>query len=159
MNQTEMVSHWLPCPVVFITTAHGEKRDIMTATAMFISEKEPLLVVSVAKHHLTAQLIEQSGEFVVALAAEGQQELTWQLGSVRGEEGDKFTRFSIPTLPSAPGKPLIPAGASSWLACKVVSCQDAEGSLVVIAKVMSHEDMGNPPLVWHKQALFSLKPL
>jgi flavin reductase (DIM6/NTAB) family NADH-FMN oxidoreductase RutF len=154
-----MASHWLPCPVVFITTAHGEKRDIMTATAMFISEKEPLMVVSVAKGHLTAQLIEQSGEFVAAVAAEGQQELTWQLGSVRGEAEDKFTRFSIPTLPSAPGKPLVPRGVSSWLACKMVSCQEVEGSLVVIAKVESQEDMGNPPLVWHKQALFSLKAL
>ena len=93
----------------------------MTATTMFISEEEPLLVISVAKDHLTAQLIEQSGEFVVAIAAEGQQELTWQLGSVKGEEVDKFTRFSITTLPCAPGKPLIPAGVSSWLLCQVVS--------------------------------------
>ena len=43
--------------VFYDITASSEKRDIMTATAMFVSEKEPLLAVSVAKNHLTEKLI------------------------------------------------------------------------------------------------------
>ena len=86
MKQSDPVSHWLPCPVVFISTAYGEKRDIMTATAMFVSEKEPLLAVSVAKAHLTAQLIEQAGAFTLVMASAVQQELVWKLGSTKGDE-------------------------------------------------------------------------
>ena len=52
MNTVSNVSHWLPCPVVFISTAFENNRDIMTATAMFVSEKEPLLIVSLAKGHM-----------------------------------------------------------------------------------------------------------
>ncbi len=58
MDRENNVFYWLPCSVVFVCTAHGETRDIMTATAMFVSEKEPLLAISVAKDHLTEKLIE-----------------------------------------------------------------------------------------------------
>lgn len=159
MDQSNVVSHWLPCPVVFVSTAHGEKRDIMTATAMFVSEKEPLVAISIAKDHLTAQLIEQAGGFTLVIASEGQKELAWQLGSVKGDEENKFKRFSITTLPPKSGKPLIPINASSWLECQVVSHQEINDYHLVIARVVDQKDLGNPPLLWQKQALFALKPL
>lgn len=159
MKESHTVSHWLPCPVVFISTAYGERRDIMTATAMFISEKEPLVAISIAKDHLTAQLIEQAGGFTLVIASEGQKELAWQLGSVKGDEENKFKRFSITTLPPKLGKPLIPINASSWLECQVVSRQEVNGYFLVIARVVDQEDLGNSPLLWQKQALFLLKPL
>ena len=159
MSQSSIVSYWLPCPVVFISTAYGEKRDIMTATTMFVSEKEPLLAISVARDHLTAQLIEQAGGFTLVVASERQRELVWQLGSVEGNEGDKFKRFSITTLSSKPGEPLIPDDAASWMGCKVVNRQEVDGYYLVIARVVAQKNMDNPPLVWQKGSLFSLKPL
>ena len=62
MNREDNVFYWLPCAVVFVSTAYEDKRDIMTANAMFVSEKEPLLLISVAQDHLTDQLIRQSGK-------------------------------------------------------------------------------------------------
>ena len=159
MDQSNVVSHWLPCPVVFISTAHGERRDIMTATAMFVSEKEPLIAISVASDHLTAQLIGQAGGFALVIASEGQKELAWQLGGVKGNEVDKFKHFSITTLPAKPGKPLVPVSAAFWLECKVVSQHEVDGYSLIIARVVDQEDLGNPPLLWQKQALFALKPL
>jgi flavin reductase (DIM6/NTAB) family NADH-FMN oxidoreductase RutF len=159
MKQSHTVSDWLPCPVVFISTAYGERRDIMTATAMFISEKEPLLAISVARDHLTAQLIEQAGGFTLVIVSEGQKELAWQLGSVKGEEEDKFKHFSITTLPPKEGKPLIPEDASSWLECRAESRQEVNGYFLVIARVVDQEDLGKPPLLWQKQSLFALKAL
>ena len=44
MSNENNVFYWLPCPVVFVSTAHEDRQDIMTATAMFVSEKEPLLM-------------------------------------------------------------------------------------------------------------------
>ncbi len=159
MTQTNLVSHILPCPVVFISTTHGEKHDIMTATAMFISEKEPLLSISVAKNHLTDRLIEESGEFTLAIASESHKKLAFQLGSVRGDEVDKFEHFSIDTHTYKPGKPLIPEGATAWVECKVESSQELGDYYLIIARVVDQKDLGNPPLIWQKDALFALQPL
>ena len=159
MNNSPMISHLLPCPVVFISTAFEDKRDIMTATAMFVSEKEPLVNVSVAKGHLTTKLIEQSGGFFLIIASESQKELSNQLGSVRGDVEDKFKRFSISILPSEPGKPLIPSGSSAWFECTVVNSQEMSGYVVLTARVINQEELGNPPLLWQKGKLFGLKQL
>ena len=159
MNNSAIVSHWLPCPVVFISTAFEDKRDIMTATAMFVSEKEPLVNVSVAKGHLTTKLIEQSGGFTLIIASEDQKELANQLGSVRGDAEDKFKRFSISTLPSEPGKPLIPSGSSVWFECAVVSSHETGEYIVFTARVINQQDLGNPPLLWQKGKLYGLKKL
>jgi flavin reductase (DIM6/NTAB) family NADH-FMN oxidoreductase RutF len=159
MNDDAMASQWLPCSVVFVSTAYEGKRDIMTATAMFVSEKEPLVAISIAKNHLTDQLIEKSGEFILAIASEAQKNLVWQLGSLKGEKGDKFTHFSISTVEYQPGKALIPEGAAAWMACQVVSKQDVDGYRLLVARVLDQKDLGNPPLVWQKNELFTLKSL
>jgi len=39
MKKENNVFFWLPCSVVFVSTAHGEQRDIMTATAMSFPKK------------------------------------------------------------------------------------------------------------------------
>jgi len=131
----------------------------MTGTAMFVSEKENTLAISVAEDHLTARLIKQAGSFTLVIAAESQQELVWQVGGVPGDEVDKFDRFSIRTLPPLPGKPLIPAEAASWLACTVVDHREIGGYLLVLARVVEQQDLNNPPLVWHRNRLFALQPL
>jgi len=159
MNDEAMASYWLPCSVVFVSTAYEGKRDIMTATAMFVSEKEPLVAISIAKNHLTDQLIEKSGEFILAIASEAQKDLVWQLGSMKGEEGDKFTRFSISALEYQPGKAVIPERSAAWMACQVVSKQDVDDYRLVIARLVDQKDLGNPPLVWQKNELFTLKAL
>jgi flavin reductase (DIM6/NTAB) family NADH-FMN oxidoreductase RutF len=153
------VSRLLSCPVVFISTAHNEKRDIMTATAMFVSEQEPLLTVSVAKEHLTGKLIERSGTFTLIIASESQKELAMKLGSVRGDTGDKFELFSIRTLPAEPGKPPVPADAAAWFSCRVISRQDIDDYYVLLARVTEHVNFGNPPLIWQNSSFFGLRPL
>ena len=159
MSAENSVFDWLPCSVVFVAAAHGEKRDIMTATAMFVSEKEPLIAISIAKNHLTDQLIDQSGEFILGVASEVQKELVWQLGGAEGEEKDKFKYFSAGSITPKMGKPPIPEGISAWMACQVISKQEVDGYHLVVARVVDQKDLGKPPLVWQKNALFALRPL
>jgi flavin reductase (DIM6/NTAB) family NADH-FMN oxidoreductase RutF len=112
MDRANDVFYWLPCTVVFVSTAHGGQRDIMTATAMFVSEKEPLVLISVAQGRLTEKLIEQSDRFTLVIAAKDQRQLAIKVGSSKGGETDKFERFAISTMePSAGGAP-IPRGAA-----------------------------------------------
>jgi len=157
MSRENNVFYWLPCSVVFVSTAHEGKRDIMTANAMFVSEKEPLLLISVAQGHLTDQLISQSGEFTLVIAGEGQKELAAQAGSLKGEQVDKFEQFSIKAINSGENKALVPEGATAWMACEVESTQEINGYRLYIGRVVNQQDLGPPPLVWQKDAFFSLK--
>ncbi|MFZ0448668.1 MAG: flavin reductase family protein [Desulfatiglandaceae bacterium] len=159
MRKDNRVFGWLPCSVIFVGTTDGEQRDIMTATAMFVSEKAPLLVISVSKNHLTARLIEQSGEFTLSIASQKQKELAVLLGSAEGKKEDKFSRFSIRTIPNGTGKLLIPEESAAWMECKVVSLQEIDGYRLVIGRVVDKKDLGKPPLIWHEDMFFSLKPL
>lgn len=158
MNKENNVFYWLPCAVVFISTAHEDERDIMTATAMFVSEKEPLLVISVAKGHLTEKLITQSGKFTIVIAGADQEKLAIQVGSAKGEETDKFERFAITASPGADGAVLVPEGAAAWMACEVESTKDIKGYQLFMGRVVNQNDTGKPPLVWHKDGFFKLGP-
>jgi flavin reductase (DIM6/NTAB) family NADH-FMN oxidoreductase RutF len=159
MNKENNVFYCLPCSVVFISTAHEEKRDIMTATAMFVSEKEPLLVISVAKDHLTEKLISQSGKFTLVIAAEDQKQLAMQVGSLKGAEEDKFERFSIKASPGNTGQALIPDGTAAWMECEVESTSDIKGYRLFMGRVVHQNDTGKPPLIWHKDRFFSLNKI
>jgi len=159
MSNSLLPTSWLPCAVVFISTAHEQQHDIMTATAMFLSEKEPLLAASLAKNHLTLQLIKLARSFTVVIASTLQKELVWQLGSKRGDEVDKFDHFSIKTLDHASDRPRIPADATAWLHCNVESLHSIGHDHLVIGRVVDQEKLDNPPLVWRESELFSLTPL
>ncbi len=152
-------SHLLSCPVVFISTADENERDIMIGTAMFLSERDPLLAVSVAKGHTTARLIEKTGEFTVIAASERQEDLYEQLVGFRGEVANKFAALSIPTIQSSPSKPLIPRDSAAWFECKVLAKEEMENYVVIIGRVADYEDMDNMPMIWQKEFLYSLKPL
>jgi flavin reductase (DIM6/NTAB) family NADH-FMN oxidoreductase RutF len=153
------VFNWLPCPVVFITTAHGGERDIMTATAMFVSEKEPLVQVSVAAGHLTEKLILASGRFTLSIAAEEQAALAQTAGGVKGGEGDKFARLKIALSPAAPAEHLVPEGAAAWMACTVERSQAIPGYRLFIGRVIDQGTLGRAPLVWRDNAYFGLSPV
>ena len=158
MSNENNVFFWLPCSVVFISTAHEDKKDIMTATAMFVSEKEPLLVISVAKDHLTEKLITRSGKFTLVIAGADQRKLAMQVGSAKGEEGDKFEKFSIEASSSGGSAAMIPDGAAAWMECEVESTKEIQGYQLIMGRVVNQNDTGNPPLVWHKDGFFKLEP-
>ena len=159
MSNENNVFYWLPCSVVFVSTAHDDRRDIMTATAMFVSEKEPLISISVAKDHLTEQLINQSGQFTLVIAGEDQRQLAIKLGSTKGDVTDKFGRFSIPTLSETSGSAPVPEGAAAWMVCNVESHQDIKGYRLFIGRVVNQHDTGQPPLIWQKDRFFGLRPM
>ncbi len=159
MANRDKVFYWLSCPVVFICTHHGQQRDIMTATAMFVSEKEPLLAVSIAQGHLTARLIEASGRFAAAIASVDQKHLAVQLGSTRGDTVDKYDLFNIATIEDEQAEGLIPAESAAWFQCKVANVQNIRGYHVFTGRVEAQADLQRPPLIWRQDAFFKLAPV
>ncbi len=156
MNANDNVFYWLPCSVVFVSTAHGDARDIMTATAMFVSEKEPLLAISVATGHLTEKLIQEAAKFTLVIAGEDQKQLAIQVGSFKGGDVDKFEKFSIQPVGDSSDQTVIPEGSAAWMHCEVESSQEIKGYRIFIGRVVSQHDTGKPPLVWHKDGFFNL---
>ena len=159
MTNRNNVFYWLSCPVVFICTRHEQKRDIMTATAMFVSEKEPLLVISVARGHLTAGLIEASGQFTAAIASAVQKNLAIDLGRTRGDELDKYSHFKITTIDDDQTTGLVPADSAAWMQCRVENSHTIRGYHVVTGRVESQGDLSRPPLIWHRNSFFQLLPV
>jgi flavin reductase (DIM6/NTAB) family NADH-FMN oxidoreductase RutF len=147
----------LPCAVTLLSAGMGEKRDAMTATAMFVSEDPPLVVVSVGKNTFSHDLIEKSGEFVLNVAATGQVRLSKILGATHGAKVDKFKKFKVDAQEAeSVSAPLI-KGSFSHIECKVVTSFPVSHYVVYLAEVTaSRMDVKKVPLAWHAMKYFSL---
>ena len=82
-----------------------------------------------------------------------------QVGSAKGEDIDKFERFSIKTSSGAGSAALIPEGAAAWMECEVESTKEIQGYQLFMGRVVNQNDTGKPPLVWHKDGFFSLNKI
>jgi flavin reductase (DIM6/NTAB) family NADH-FMN oxidoreductase RutF len=129
----------------------------MTATAIFVAEVPPLVSVSLAEHHLTNELIEKSGEFVVNLATPDLIDLVRRLGSSHGRDVDKIEAFDVETEPSETVLPPRIAGAYACLEGKVLESHSAALYRVHTAEVSAsvlHE--GRKALLWHRGRYYSV---
>ena len=151
------ISRLLPCSVTFLTVASKGKQDAMTACAMFVSEDPPLLSVSVAKHIVSHDLIEQAGEFVLNVASSNQVKLARQLGFTHGREMNKFKRFGLRKEKAKKvGSPLI-KGAYASIECKVITSLSAAKYIIYLAEVVAYKvDEKQVPVAWHRNKYFSL---
>lgn len=151
------ITAMLPCPVVIVTAAAGERRDAMTATAFFVSEVPPLISVSIAAHHLTAELIQQAGEFVINVATPEQVDLVRRLGSAHGRDVDKFEKFGLSTLPSKIAAAPRLAGSYVSFECRVVGSYPAATYQLYVAEILADAvDTDQGPLLWHRGRFFSM---
>ena len=158
-EERSRVTGILPCSVVILTAAAGERRDAMTATAFYVCEDPPLLSVSVAEHVLTRDLIDQAGEFVVNVATTEQVAMVEQLGSTHGRKVDKLAAFGVTTEPSESVAAPRVAGCYASLECRVTASQKVAGYRVYTAEVVAHSVAeGRSPLLWHQGRFFVLGP-
>ncbi len=150
-------SRIIPTSVMLLTVATKEKHDAMTASAMFVSEDLPLVVVSVAKHILTHDLIEEAGEFVLNVASSNQAKLARKLGATHGREMDKFKEFDISTEKAGKVNSPIIKGSFAHLECKVVTSYSTGNYTIYLAEVVNYGvDDTLVPVAWHRNNYFVL---
>ena len=157
-KKTEGVSRVsLPCPVILLSAGTAEKQDAMTATAMFVSEEPPLVVVSVGKNSFSHGLIEETGEFVLNVAATDQVKIAKLLGATHGGERDKFKEFKIDVEKAeSVASPRI-KGSFSHLECKVITSYPLGHYVLYLASVSAYKMAEKKvPLAWHAMKYFSL---
>lgn len=113
-------------PTVLVSSAHGERRNVMAAAwNMALDFDPPKVAVVIDKSTLTRELVEASGEFVLNVPSRQQAALTLAVGSESGREcapaEDKLAKVGAgATAASVVGAPLID-GCLAWLECRVIA--------------------------------------
>jgi flavin reductase (DIM6/NTAB) family NADH-FMN oxidoreductase RutF len=117
-------------PTVMVSSAHGGRRNIMSAAWNMALDFTPAKVcVVIDKSTFSRGLIEASGEFMLQVPARAQAAQVLAVGRQSGREGDKFAHLALGTLdPALLGEAAVsPAllstaldGCLAWLACRVI---------------------------------------
>ena len=129
----------------------------MTATATFVAEDLPLLMVSVSKESTCHELIEKSGELALNVASADQVDLARKLGATHGRDVDKFKEFEIETAPAAKiAAPLI-SGSLASIECKVITSMPASNYIVYMVEAVAYTaDNTRTPIAWYNDRYFSV---
>jgi flavin reductase (DIM6/NTAB) family NADH-FMN oxidoreductase RutF len=147
----------VPCSVVILSTGSEGNQDAMTATAMFVAEDLPLLIISLSKESTCHELLERTGECALNVASVEQAGLAKKVGSTHGRDVDKFKTFEIEVEKGTRiGSPLI-KGAFANLECKVITSQPVATYMLYLVEVVACKtNDALTPIVWHKDRYFSL---
>ena len=108
-------------PTTLITSASGERRNVMTAAwVMAVDFDPPKIVAVIAADTFTRTLVEASGEFVVNVPTVRMIDAVYAAGKASGEDEDKFSLHALLTSAATlVGAPLLD-GCAAWLECRVV---------------------------------------
>lgn len=108
-------------PTVLLSSAHGERRNIMAAAwNMPLDFDPPKVAVVIDRSTLTRELVEASREFVLAVPSRELAVQTLSAGSRSGREGDKFDALALETRPASLVAAPLPVGCIGWLECRVI---------------------------------------
>ncbi len=157
-NSLSEISRLVPCSVTLLSVATKEKRDVMTASAMFVSENPPLVVISIAKHIVSHDLIEKAGEFVLNVASTDQVKMALKLGFTHGRGIDKIKKFKISLGKTKRIKSPLIKGSFANIECKVITSLSAANYIVYLAEVVAYSmDQKLTPIAWYNNKYFALK--
>lgn len=149
----------LPCSVVAITSRAGNKQDGMTASAMYVSQSPPLILISISKEFATYELVEKAKEFVINILSENQIDLAKKLGSVHGKGIDKLAEYKVPTEAASEVKAPLIKDCFGYIECRVrASFSEIEGDhAIYIGEVLSFKmENSLKPLVWLENKYFKV---
>ena len=108
-------------PTVLVASAHAGRRDVMAAAwNMPLDFDPPKIAVVIDKSTYTRELVDASGEFVLAVPCAAQVDLVTGVGRHSGREMDKFAHYGIATEPAAQVAAPLVAGCLAWLECRVL---------------------------------------
>jgi flavin reductase (DIM6/NTAB) family NADH-FMN oxidoreductase RutF len=108
-------------PTVLVTSAAGERRNVMAAAwSMPLDFDPPKVTVVIDKSTYTRELVEASGEFVLNIPARGLAKATVGVGDMCGRDVDKFAHFGLKTMAAEKVAAPLLDGCVGWLECRVI---------------------------------------
>ncbi len=124
-------------PVSLITSAYGDKHNIMAAAWTMPLDFSPAKVaVVIDKNTYTRELVDASGEFGLQFPMRKIAQLTLDVGDISGRDTDKFARYDVKTFPSTIISAPLVEDCIGWLECKVIK-QGAESMDLIVGEVVA----------------------
>jgi flavin reductase (DIM6/NTAB) family NADH-FMN oxidoreductase RutF len=124
--------------VLVVTVKPDSKLNIMPVSwNMKCSSNPPMFAVAIQKNQYTPQLIEQTGEFTVAVANQRLMDLVEFSGTTSGITTDKFGEFPFATTPAKYIRPPLVTGATINFECKLNSKSDAGDYSIYVGEVLA----------------------
>jgi flavin reductase (DIM6/NTAB) family NADH-FMN oxidoreductase RutF len=123
-----------------LTSSEGPRRGGLIVTSVApasIVPELPRVLVGLGKTHLTWELVETSGAFVLHLLTDAQADWVWRFGLRSGRDVDKLQGLAVEA--AASGAPRL-VDAARWLDCRVEARLDAGDRTVVLAEVIAARD-------------------
>ena len=108
-------------PVTLVTSASGDRRNVMAASwTMPLDFDPPKVLLVIDRQTLTRELVDESGEFALNIPCRAIADQVLAAGSASGRDGDKFARTGlVPFFATKIAAPLI-SGCVAWLECRVI---------------------------------------
>jgi flavin reductase (DIM6/NTAB) family NADH-FMN oxidoreductase RutF len=149
---------WMDREVWLVTARAGPRRGGLIAT--FVSQASivpdlPRMLVGLARHHHTWELVEASNAFALHLLGEEQVELVWRFGLSSGRDRDKFA--GLEAVPGATGSPVL-GDTVGWLDCRVEARLDTGDRTVYLAEVVQGQVTHFGPPLTVKRLLAQAPP-
>jgi len=149
MNQDAIaaVFHLYDPPLWLVTATHDGRRGGLIATSAVrasIVAEQPRMLIAIARHHHTWELIAGSGRFALHLLPVSGLDAVWRFGLQSGHQQDKFA--DLPTGTTPDGNPRYP-DCVAWLDCRVEETLDIGDRSVYIAAVTAGAVPGNGPVL------------
>ncbi len=111
-------------PTVLVSSAHGSQRNVMAAAwSMPVDFDPPKVAVVIDRSTFSRELIDASGEFVLAVPTRAIADKVVAAGSQSGRDcpdGDKFAALGLDVLPASKVAAPLPADCIGWLECRVI---------------------------------------
>lgn len=126
-------------PVVLVSSAQGETRNIMAASwCKPLDFDPPKVTLVIDGKSYTRALIEASGEFVLNLPGRSLASQVFAAGSRSGRDGDKFEAIGLVPRASRIVKAPSVEGCAAWLECRLIPEPHNQASYdLLIAEVVS----------------------
>ncbi|MFA1547884.1 flavin reductase [Actinomadura chokoriensis] len=143
-----VLGQW-PTGVAVVTTTSATGWHGMTAGSFgSVSLDPPLVMVCLARHIYTHELVERSGVFAVSVLGKDQAAIGHRFAG--REEGDRFSRGSWSAAPT--GAPVL-GEAVAWLDCRVVHAYPGGDHTIFVGEVLTaRTPRRTAPLLFHSRA-------
>ncbi|MFA5134974.1 MAG: flavin reductase family protein [Patescibacteria group bacterium] len=123
------------CIFVLSVDGKGAPSGMIAGWHMKCSFEPPLYAVALSKEGFTHKLIQQSKEFVVAVANKKLERAVRLFGSIHGNEVDKFRKSKLKTIPARFTRTPLLADATINLECSLAREVDAGDHYIFIGRV------------------------
>jgi flavin reductase (DIM6/NTAB) family NADH-FMN oxidoreductase RutF len=143
------------------TSTTGRGSNVMAAEwTMLVSKSPPMIMVVIRKTDATNEMIRESGEFGVSIAAEEQADAVSLAGSFTGHETDKFSSTVVEVYPAKAIRAPMIRGAAMNAECKLRQSVDLGEYTGFIGEVVeARYDPEKRPLAYQAGRLWKIQEI